>query len=270
MLKLAISPSEATLSWRLGANCTLYPKAVNEREDSVAIAVPIYRPFLTPLETERLRVTLDAVGTADFFFIGPQGLDWSFYSSRWRSVNIECFDDANFASVSSYNEWMLQTEIYERFQYYEFLLVCQTDAILTKKVQPRQWEFDFLGAPWNPPIVASWNPIGQTIIHSGLGFAPRRLAVGNGGLSLRRTKAFLSFVQKIPVLKKKKNEDVVISYFAQDYGLVCAPQAFASKIFMEEFARFWQPGNPVPDVSGFHGLHRVNPELESLILGSRE
>jgi len=236
----------------------------------LATTVPIHKPTLSSREAQRLRVSIKNSPVGEIFFVGPKALDWSYYELNWPEVRIEVFDDLHFQSVQSYNDWMLTRELYERFEQYEFLLICQTDAILVKQLEPAGWDFDYLGSIWDPPLQASWHPIRRTLVKATFGLSPRRLVVGNGGLSIRRVDAFLAFVERIPVLKKKKNEDVVISYFSEKYQLRCATHNIAVVTFMEGGAQNWEPGMPIPKVNGFHGLERFNPELEQLILSQLE
>ncbi len=235
----------------------------------IATVVPIFKPVLNSLEIKRLNVSIESASPADFFLVGPATLDWHYYTSKWPAVNVEVFREANFRSVASYNAWMLGEDLYTRFQDYEFVLICQTDAILTERLDPRTWDFDYLGAVWEPPIVASWDPIRRTVLSRSFGLNPRKLEVGNGGLSIRRTQAFLAFVKSLPRMGKKANEDVVISYFSSAYNLRCASPELAAQTFMEAGAQTWEHGRPLPAVSGFHALNRFNPQLEDFILRSR-
>jgi hypothetical protein len=232
----------------------------------LATTVPIHKPTLSSQEAQRIGVSVKNSPAGHIFFVGPKELDWSYYKLNWPEVRIEVFEDRHFQSVQSYSDWMLTPGLYERFKHYEYLLICQTDAILVEPLDPTCWDFDYLGSVWDPPLDASWDPIRKTLIQISFGLSSRRLVVGNGGLSIRKVDAFLAFVDRIPVLKRKKNEDLVISYFAEKYKLRCATPKIAEVTFMEGAAKNWEPGKMVPKVKGFHGLERFNPELEKLIL----
>ncbi|MDR0498179.1 MAG: FkbM family methyltransferase, partial [Holophagales bacterium] len=67
---------------------------------------------------------------------------------------------------------------YEKFDAYEFILICQTDAIILRD-ELDYWceqEYDYIGSPW-PPTMS----IGEETV-----ITDPKYRVGNGGLSLRR------------------------------------------------------------------------------------
>lgn len=162
---------------------------------------------------------------------------------------------------------MLKPDLYVQFLKYEFILVAQTDAFLTRPLPVESlWDFDYLGAPWEPPWPKRWDKA-EHRVRSSSRFRGRRLRVGNGGLSLRRTSAFarrLNFPE--PLLRTY--EDIAISYFHRRIGIKLAPVRTARRFFMETGARAWRPGDSVPDVHGFHALDKFNPKLEEFILSS--
>jgi len=234
----------------------------------VAVVVPIHKKCLDELETARVRVSLSNAEHQDTYFVAPRGLDITEYHDGWPEVEVLRFARRHFRSVATYNLWMLRTDLFRRFDVYEFILICQTDAILHRPLPVGEpWDFDYLGAPWVPPMLTGWDDANRRL--HGSGSSGRRLLhVGNGGLSLRRTDVFRRRL-RLPRFQQVPPEDRAISYFAPRLGIRVADAGSASRYFMETGARGWRPGDPIPDVYGFHGLDRMNPELERAVLASR-
>lgn len=238
----------------------------NPNHIRTATVIPVYRPDLTSIEYRRVEQTLRNVALDSVFVIGPQRLDVCARPGPLRDLPFIPFHDENFTSVAAYNRFMLRPNLYATFINFEFVLVCQTDAILVHHLSPLDaWQFDYLGAPWEPPWVMRWSPTQRRLVPGRGAIGSRSLHVGNGGLSLRRTSRFAR-LGLLPAFKKFPNEDIAISYFHRRLGVRIAPTDVAEKYFMETGARAWQPGDPVPSVIGFHGLDRHNPQLEAQIL----
>jgi hypothetical protein len=235
-----------------------------------ATVIPIYKQSPSGTEARRISVSIRTAQPDSVYFVGPVGLDPSPYLSQWPTAEFIGFDSENFGDVGSYNRWMLTPDLYRRLASYEFVLVCQADAILTKLLPVDEpWDFDYLGAPWTPPWVLGWDPFRKRLTKGRTGFRKRALAVGNGGLSLRRTAAF-SRELPLPHFQEMENEDVIISYFSNRLGIRLATEDVASRYFMELAAMSWREGDPIPDVYGFHALDKYNPRLEDLVLESAE
>lgn len=200
------------------------------------------------------------------FFVGPQGLAIDDYRSRWPKTDFVAFDPFHFKDISAYNRWMLTPDLYERFQDFEFILVCQTDALLVEPLPiDEPWPFDYLGSPWEPSWLTGWNPITRRLKQKGLSLPKRALSVGNGGLSLRRTSVFREDLPW-PRFVRQTNEDIAISYFHSRLGIRLATTEVAAQFFMELGSRNWTPGMPIPQVFGFHALDKFNPALEDTII----
>jgi hypothetical protein len=227
----------------------------------LATVIPIYKKTLDDKEATRVSITLKQSQRDATFFVGPRDLDLGFYTDRWPDVAHERFDSEHFQSVDSYSAWMLAPDLYSRFADYEFILVCQTDAMLVKPlVSPQLWQFDFLGAPWEPPHVYGWDPFLRKYRRGRMTFSRRVLRVGNGGLSLRRTRVFQNIAP--PASSQYLFEDIVISLFSETMGIRVADIELARQYFMEMGVRTITDADPVPDVHGFHALNKFNPELE--------
>lgn len=232
------------------------------------VAIPVHRSNLSLVEVWRISLTLQHADEGSCFFVGPEGLDLTRLRSRWPNVRFLAFDPSAFSSIATYNTWVLQPDLYRRLSNYEFILLCQTDAVLVRRLPKSDaWNFDYLGAPWVPPYHFGWNPWRKRLTEKGPALGRRELVVGNGGLSLRRTETFSRGIAGLPTFQKMPNEDVLISYFHRRLGIRLADEETARRYFMELGAKDWKAGDAVPDVYGFHALNRHNPALEAEILG---
>lgn len=233
----------------------------------IALVIPVHRQQLTPLEVKRVSVSLEHSPKDSSYFVGPSNLDFTSYKVRWPWVGIATFDPLYFRGKKSYSDWLLQSDLYDRFQEFTFIVICQTDAILIRELSTSQWRFDYIGAPWDPAPKIGWNPITRRLRSSRFTLARKEIVVGNGGLSARRTRAFQEFTRIIEAQKNGySNEDATISYFGGKFGLKLASPEQAGKTFMETSARYWRPGDDIPDVDGFHALDVFNPDLERHLL----
>ncbi len=228
--------------------------------------IPIHHQELTERESDRVAISIRNARPHPTYFIGPIELDVTAYCTRWPDVEFVPFASMHFTSVASYNAWMLTPEIYRRFRAFEFILICQTDALLVKSLPvDQEWRFDYLGAPWTPPWTVGHDFWRRKLANNRIAVRKRHLVVGNGGLSLRRTEAFDKTL-RLPKFKKFPNEDTAISYYHREWGIRLADAATAAAFFMELGAKMWRPGDPIPDVCGFHALEKFNPELEDRLL----
>ena len=243
--------------------------SASERQKlSVVVIIPVYKALLTERESQRVALTVQNCPRHEVVLIGPEGLKSSFRDELLRGLPFAGFAPQNFESVQTYNSWVLQPELYRTFGAHEFVLLCQTDAMLVRPLpSSSNWKFDYLGAPWVPPFFLKWDRHEGRLIRARPWLRSRRLVVGNGGLSLRRTSVF-SDLPKLPNFKKFPNEDILISYFHRELGIRLASEHISSKYFMETEAARWRVGDVVPDVFGFHGLQRFNPSLEDHVLST--
>ena len=104
-------------------------------------------------------------------------------------VSFEEFDAEYFISKQSYSRLLLSKEFYSRFEQFKYIMIFQLDSlwiggdlnVLLKE------EIHYLGAPW----------IKETV-HT------KRLLIGNGGFSLRRTSSFIRWLERDCILPSKK------------------------------------------------------------------
>ena len=239
-------------------------------ESSHIITIPIYKEELNDREALRVTKTIANSGGAPVAFVAPQALNTKYYEARtdWAGAKIERFENRHFKSIAAYSNWLLTTELYEHFRDYQFLLLVQTDAFLTRPIDFSLVKHDYIGSPWEPPFRLGWDPIRKRPSMSRFSFNKRQVHVGNGGLSIRRNQKMVSFLRQIPRVKSFRNEDVVIGFFGTDFGLNVAPKSTAKSFF-------WAPRDPFsplpPNLNalyGFHGLEANHSEDELRLIDS--
>lgn len=154
--------------------------------------MPVYRDFFTMKEASRLRHTLSNVGDSHVYLVGPSHLDFSHLVDSFPTLKVARFADKNFVSRASYSEFLLNRTLYEFFSGWDFSLICQLDALIDQPPDWSSFQFDYCGAPWEKPPKLVWDPLRRKLVeYSGPG--SRKVVVGNGGLSLRRNKAMVTF-----------------------------------------------------------------------------
>ncbi len=129
---------------------------------------------------------LRVLGNRDIYIFTHSGIDLSQYKQMAENEGVELktklFDKSYFGSVAAYNRLMLYKQFYLSFANYVYLLIYQLDAYVFSD-DLDYWcsrGYDYIGAPWFDYFATS---------------AEGRLyAVGNGGLSLRRTTYFTNLL----------------------------------------------------------------------------
>ena len=243
----------------------------------VMIVTPIWRPALDESEARLVRVTDRTNASIPRVFISPRGMDVTWYARHFPDWEIRFIGQQHLANVTAYSAWMASPDPYRLLSDASVLIVCQTDAVLVRSVLelPAQ-TFDFLGAPWSPPVRAF--RVGHRMaVSSSTGGGPlharlfgQRLRVGNGGLSIRRTSAFEEVAARLAErfpdhLRSRVHEDVYFAALGPTEGLAVADHVLAGSIFCESGARNLDaPGA----LWGFHGLQLWNPSLAVRIMES--
>jgi hypothetical protein len=238
----------------------------------MAIVTPIWRQSLKPDEERFVRITERTNPAVDRWFCAPQSLDCAFYDAQFPSWRVSRFPDEVFASVHSYSYWLTGPEFYLAFSDYEFITICQTDAVLVKDVATLDMSgIDYVGAPWEPPVKVLM--LGRRIYvasdfetREGLAITRllgRVLPVGNGGLSTRRVESMIDLTRHISstyarVIRQTTLEDVLICAVGRKRGLRIADANRAARTFQETQVA---NASSLPDVFGFHAIRRWNPTL---------
>lgn len=238
--------------------------------NEVAVLVPLYKSGLDSLEKYSLDHSLAALQGRSVVFIGPKELDRSFYSEHYPTVPFHPFDPPCFESVQEYNRLLLSPAFYERFSIYEFVLILQTDAIILRDeldywcAQP----FDYIGAPW---------PNGyEVFVNAGLfegEFGKRvKVAVGNGGLSLRRVRKCISLLKEFDVAldvfdQTGSSEDLFFSVMgALSNDFVIPNEITASRFALELRPSFYYHVNGRQVPMGGHAWWEYEPEFWMALL----
>lgn len=222
-----------------------------ETKLDVVIIIPVYRTKLSPTEEFSLRQVMLVLKDHDICFVCPKGL-------KLPDLCIppflrEDFDEAYFRSTADYNALMLSSELYKRFDRYEFMLVYQLDAFIFRDDLENfiSMDHDYMGAPF------FWGNEFQEV--EGNRFTA---LVGNGGFSLRRIRTFYNICEKYRDFIHRnvyKNEDILFAYLGSLGELRIAPEAvalsFSNEMVDPEAVRDFHPVRPM-GCHGWTGFYR--------------
>lgn len=152
---------------------------------SVIIVIPVYKnPDADELIS--LRRCCQVLSRYEMSLVCPDGFDTSTFHTLWGEYGLvlkeDQFDARFFKNLAGYNRLLLSEEFYARFDEYDYMLIYQPDAYVYED-KLMEWcnkGYDYVGAP----IFGSFT---DTMIRWEHG------RVGNGGLSLRRIKAYTDY-----------------------------------------------------------------------------
>jgi hypothetical protein len=160
---------------------------------NIRIVIPVYKKTLLPEEEYSLKQCFSILNGYSINIVTYKELNVDAYLNIADETNIniafEYFDKSFFKNVESYSRMLESREFYLRFKKDDYILVYQTDAFVFKDelVDWCEKEFDYIGAPW-------FTRYGSHEKGNAL------YKVGNGGVSLRRVRAFLErFDKKMPL-----------------------------------------------------------------------
>lgn len=155
-------------------------------EYRAAVVIPVYRPEPNPLERISLAQCCRVLGKHQLVLVCANTFGVVPYLACCREhgcdPRVETFVPACFTSVDEYNKLLLHASFYRRFAQYSFVLIYQLDAFVFKDALDH-WcgrGYDYVGAPWFER--GNESTAADPLLESG----------GNGGLSLRRTAAFIN------------------------------------------------------------------------------
>lgn len=237
----------------------------------IVFVVPIYKNKLDIVETLNLMISVSNSPTFSFVFAAPFDLDVSWYEDTFPFFKFEFFDSSFFLSIESYNHLMTSRSFYLRFRAYEFIFLVQTDAVVRARIDFSDFsDFDYLGAPWFNPFRVSkmhfgsffFSAVGRLLSRFGCGVT---VAVGNGGLSVRRTSAFLHALTVAQTLSLKRHsmpEDIYFASLGVLFGLLRLPEPGIAHTFFCE-ANCEDPLSC--SAKGFHSHDKHNFELASVL-----
>lgn len=234
------------------------------------LITPVYKALPKIEELFRLSITIFNNSNVEHSFICPEDLDISNLRVLFPKSKFIRFPSNDFNSVWSYNQLLTSPRFYRKFLIYKFILITQFDSIVVQKLDSNRFmEFDYVGAPWIDPFFI-FSIGNKLILNDGRIRLPcnRKIEVGNGGLSLRRTKSLLKMTTRIQRkwfsmfglgVNHGLNEDVVISYFSSKFGYSVPSKKVANKIFVEKSeSGLWKSQM----IIGYHALDKYNPDLE--------
>lgn len=207
-------------------------------EKCIAV-VPVYKPALDALEAYSLDVSLAALPHRRALFVGPQGLDRTYYAARYPALDFVAFHEQFFQSIEGYNRLLLSPAFYRVFEAWEFMLILQTDAVVLRD-ELDHWcaqPFDYVGAPWPDGV--------ELLVNLGRFEGDRgrrvRAMVGNGGLSLRRVARHISLLEEFPeaaayFTQSGSSEDLFFSLMGQLSASFVIPNEITASRFSLELS----------------------------------
>lgn len=217
-----------------------------------AVVIPVYKPFRADLEWyEKISLDrcLEVLGHHPIIFVAPKGRNFDYLPSN---AEVETFDPIYFSNIYGYNALMLKPHFYKRFFDYDYILLYQLDAfVFSDRLEEFcRLEYDYIGAPWPFNIGKHKNA---------------HLNVGNGGFSLRRTKACFDVLNNNIDLINSINmpEDVVFSYIGklkpQEFKIapILTASQFSVEIMPERYCR--KNASVLP--FGCHAWHKYSAKF---------
>ncbi|MGV8923040.1 MAG: DUF5672 family protein [Thermomonas sp.] len=170
---------------------------------TAVVVVPIYTTRLPAEDLVSLKRTVHVLGHHPIAIICPDALDLSALDEILLPATpaIERFAPEYFDGVAGYNRLMLSETFYQRFEEYEFLLICQTDAFVfdDKLLEWCNKDYDYIGAPWIASRRTTWN---RALFRLNNIFRKKKKSdeylfkVGNGGFSLRKVRMMQRIVHE--------------------------------------------------------------------------
>lgn len=244
--------------------CYLYNKYTKETfEKKCAVIIPIYNTTPDLFEDISIINTIRLCKNKyDIIFLHSELLDITYYKTR--------YNDIDFLSVSSilwdntytgYNNMCIRYNFYDLFNKYQYIFICQTDAIIFNN-DIDKWinmNYDYYGGPSKVySNMIFWKDLNNENL---LEYISNNDCYNlNGGLSLRKVKAFklasliinmfyiyddsedimfstLSGITQSNVIKNCPYD--ILEYFSNDYN----------KISNDKI---------IEDLFGCHAIHRIH------------
>ncbi|MFR9592423.1 MAG: DUF5672 family protein, partial [Rikenellaceae bacterium] len=121
----------------------------------VIVVIPLYQQKLPELELKLLLNNLDVLKNHPIALLMPEslaldGMREQFDVDKYNIVRISDEWLGRKNGIAGYNRMMLSEEFYSIFSDYEYMLVCQTDAVVFRD-ELLEWcdkGYDYIGAPW--------------------------------------------------------------------------------------------------------------------------
>lgn len=165
------------------------------RENSVVI-IPVYRSGWDPHEITSFKWNIQRLEGYWIVIVAPEGLLLD--EELAARVQIERFPKHFFAGIAGYNRMLLSRSFYARFASFEWLLICQLDALVIGDLGGVDvGEFDYVGAP-----------VVESSRYSDEKWYSR---IRNGGLSLRKVSSFLRVLEHPFIEVDRRRSEIPIS-----------------------------------------------------------
>lgn len=144
-----------------------------------AIIIPVYRNELTEDELISVRQLSKVLGRHNIIAVCPEGLE---LPMELAHLEVTRFPVDFFKGIDGYNNLMLSSSFYRRFEQYQDILIHQLDCLVFRD-ELSKWSakgFSYVAPPWfgkfwHDPKLGLWR-------------------VGNGGFSLRRVSSALAIL----------------------------------------------------------------------------
>ena len=232
-----------------------------QKSDKCAVIIPVYKSYYSETELICIGSALNRLCKWDIFFATHEGNISQPFCIDGKSSRYSLFSEEKFSSINAYSDWLLTSDLYFRFRLYKKILICQTDAYVTKD-EIAYWvakDYDYIGAPWHGII--SINPnYKSTPSFNADNF---KLFVGNGGFSMRDTVGSIGVLERNRdlVSEFRGNEDGLFSFFGiVDPTFKLAPYHDACCFALELRAKETiEKTGKLP--MGFHALEKHDPVL---------
>lgn len=182
-------------------------------DPSVAVVVPVYRPDLTPSELVSLRQCIQVLSNYPVIIVKPEKMVLGDDFAAFPALRQLSFPDEYFNGIDAYNRLLTSVGFYEKFQSYQYILICQLDAYVFRD-ELLEWcakGYDYVGAPsLHQPQFDSLGPGGGKEFAKAL--SDKRVVL-NGGFSLRKVDAFIRYLKIYHFFypEWKGNEDMLFS-----------------------------------------------------------
>jgi hypothetical protein len=227
------------------------------------VLIPIYKPNLDLDEERNVRVSISNLKGQDCVvsWLASRDMTRDYYLDNFPEVSWSLHPGIFFQSVSDYSRLLLTESFYERYDKHEFMLILQPDAVVLTPTL-NDWlrmPYDYVGAPWPN----GWEFALPIRLRGEVRPVTCRAFVGNGGLSLRRSRKIIQLLREFPEARMAWSdsgnpEDLLISMLATLSPSIILPTIGAASRFSLElepefFGALFNDSPPL----GLHGDHRV-------------
>lgn len=152
-----------------------------------AVVIPFHETSLSEIQLDVVKHNIYCLSKWEIFFtVSRTNEDYAKkIASNFTNVQVVIFDNHFFESIHGYNNLLTSSIFYKKFEVFDFILICQTDAIVFSDTL-KFWclkNYSYVGAPWFKGYENPSKPL-------------KFYGVGNGGLSLRKTKDCLKIINE--------------------------------------------------------------------------